>query len=124
LPRPRFPGPPLSLALAPAEAIAQDPYVAAAQYNQARAYRQFLTSPAHIRTYSGGTPGLAMLSYDPYGGYSLYERGPSYTHQRIDRHGLHGYRLLPAERRVYFRPVPVPPPPYWAPGPPAAYPWR
>ena len=114
---------PLVLALAQAGAFAQDPYAAAARYNQARAYRQFLTSPARVRTYSGGTPGLAVLSPDPRGGYWLCERGPSYTRQRIDSRGLHGYSLLPAERRAYFPPAPAPPPPYWVPGPRGAYSW-
>jgi hypothetical protein len=109
----------LAVLAVPGRASAQfDPY---ADYNRARAYRHFLSSPYSVRTYSGTTPGYYAEGYTPYG-YERRWRPPGYLHQRISPYGFESHQFVPGERRrvdtpavlvPYARPIYVP---YYGPG--------
>jgi hypothetical protein len=107
----------------PAAAPAQEPVPMT--YNQARAYRHFLTSPYSYRTYSGTTPGFAVEGFTPFG-YEGYARGPGYFQHRITPRGYESYYLAPPETGFRIRPpafAPYPMPGYGYPyGSGPAYP--
>jgi hypothetical protein len=105
----------------PAAAPAQDLPMT---YNQARAYRHFLTSPYSYRTYSGMTPGYVVEEFTPYG-YEKYARGPVYFQHRITPRGYESHYLAPPETGFRIGPPvfgPFPPPGYGNPYGPPVYP--
>jgi hypothetical protein len=90
-------------------AIAQDPY---AEYNRARAYRYFLTSPYRTRTYSGTIPGYATNFSTPLE-YGTAWRAPGYWHERISPRGHEGYIIPGQEGITVIRPAVIFLPPPW-----------
>jgi hypothetical protein len=65
-----------------------------ADYNYARAYRHFLSSPYSARTFSSFGPGYQVETYYPGASQSHY-REPSYEHQRITPRGFEHYEVVP-----------------------------
>ncbi len=95
--------------LAAGPAAAQDPY---AEYNLARAYRHFITSPYRTRTWSGTVPGYAAGFSNPLE-YGTVWRAPGYVHMRISPRGSEGYFIPGQEGMTVIRPTVIYPPP-WA----------
>jgi hypothetical protein len=87
--------------LTAAQAAAQDPY---AEYNRARAYRHFLTSPYRTRSYSGTIPGY-VESFSAPQEYAAVWRSAGFLHERISPRGHEGYFIPGQEGITVLRPV-------------------
>jgi hypothetical protein len=99
----------LAGSLAAGSAAAQDPY---AEYNLARAYHHFMTSPYRTRTWSGTVPGYAAPFSTPLE-YGTAWRAPGYLHVRISPRGSEGYFIPGQEGITVLRPAVIYLPP-WA----------
>jgi hypothetical protein len=105
-------------ALFTSPAQAQDPY---ADYNRARAYQQYLNSPARVRTFSSLQSGR-VWGYDTPLESGRFWVTPGYYHEQTSPLGREFY-AVPARPGgiVVRRPLLVYPPVVVAPGYP--YPW-
>jgi hypothetical protein len=103
----------LASGLAAGQAAAQDPY---AEYNRARAYRHFLTSPYRTRTYSGTIPGYVGSFATPQE-YGTVWRTAGFLHERISPRGHEGYFIPGQEGMTVIRPAVfyLPPPTFYPP---------
>jgi hypothetical protein len=105
----------LAGAWCPAKAVAQDP---AADYNRARAYRHYLTSPYSFRTYSDLGAARAW-GYDTPLESGRFWQSPYYYHEEMSPRGRWTSAVPPrVEGYVMTRPVIIYPPAYPYPPPP------
>lgn len=88
---------------------AQDPLAA---YNQSRAYKQFLNSPASIRTFSSMQSGWIGGGYDTPIQSARFWLTPGYYHEEISPFGRQTYTIpQQAGVTIVTRPLLILPPP-------------
>ena len=63
-------------------------------YNYDRAYRQFLSSPSGLKTFSSLGQGYGADTFTPFSHQSFYQN-PGYEHQRMDEFGWNRYDWVP-----------------------------